>query len=220
MAAGLCIFEERDGTAIRGGPAWAGRFKHRYERSVIMPRVPYVNREDLRPEDRDIYDGLVAGRGAVSGLFRVLAHTPGPLRRLVEYSKCLRTALKLDPVLRELATMVVALHTGVDYEFTHHWEIARRAGVTEDKLRALGEYARSPVFSKRERAVMGYSAEATRAVRVSDATFEELRAALDTQEIVELVQVVAYYNMVARILEPLGVGLESGRAPIARPRAP
>ncbi len=182
-----------------------------------MPRVPYLNREDLPAEDRDIYDRLVAGRGAVSGLFRVLAHSPGPLRRLVDYSVCLRTGLKLDPALRELATMTVALLTAVDYEFTHHWEIAQRVGVSVQKLKALSDYERSPLFTDQERAVIRYSAETTRSVRVADATFAALRAFLDTERIVELVQIVAYYNMVARILESLGVELEPGRAPIPRP---
>jgi uncharacterized peroxidase-related enzyme len=178
--------------------------------------VPFLDREDLRPEDRDIYDRIAAGRGSVSRLFRVLAHTPGLLRRLADYSAGLRTMLKLDPALRELATMTVALVTGVDYEFTHHWAIAQRAGVPAQKLAALADYERSPLFTEQERAVIRYSAECTRAVRVSDDTFAALRASLDTERIVELVQVVAYYNMVSRILEPLGVELEPGRTAVPR----
>jgi len=184
-----------------------------------MARVPYLTREDLRPEDRDIYDRLTAGRGEVANLFRVLAHAPGPLRLLVEYSTCLRTSLTLDPVLRELAIMTVGHVAGVDYEFTHHWEIARRVGVPVEKLEALADYERSAAFSDQERAVIRYSVETTRAVRVGDTVFAALRAFLDVEQIVELVQVVAYYNMVVRILEPLGVELEPGRTPAPRRRA-
>jgi alkylhydroperoxidase family enzyme len=181
-----------------------------------MPRVPYLNREDLRPEDRDIYDGLASTRGEVANLFRVLAHAPGPLRRLVGYSTCLRTELKLAPTLRELAILTVGQVYGVDYEFTHHWEIARRVGVPVEKLEALADYEHSAALTDEERAVIRYSEEATRAVRVADATFEALRAFLDAERIVELVQTVAYYNMVVRILEPLRVALEPGRAPAPR----
>jgi alkylhydroperoxidase family enzyme len=45
---------------------------------------------------------------------------------------------------------------------------------------------------------------------VSDATFEALRKSLDTRRLMELVQNVAFYNMVVRILVPLGVEVEPG----------
>jgi alkylhydroperoxidase family enzyme len=57
---------------------------------------------------------------------------------------------------------------------------------------------------------MRYAEEATREVRVREGTFSALRVFLDTRQIVELVQVVAYYNMIVRILEPLNVELEPG----------
>ena len=43
-----------------------------------------------------------------------------------------------------------------------------------------------------------------------DATFEALRKSLDTRRLMELVQNVAFYNMVVRILVPLGVEVEPG----------
>ncbi len=170
-----------------------------------MARVPYLSREDLRPEDRDIYDDLVARRGGVLNLFRVLAHTPALLRRLVGYSTEIRFGLTLDPHLRELAILTVGRLCGASYEQGHHWNVARRAGVPREKLEALAAYDDAPGLTARERAVVRYSVEATRDVRVSDATFDALRSFLDTPQIVELVQVVAYYNMIARILEPLEV---------------
>ena len=43
-----------------------------------------------------------------------------------------------------------------------------------------------------------------------DETFDALRGFLDARQVVELVEVVAYYNMIVRILEPLQVELEAG----------
>jgi len=80
-----------------------------------MARVPYLDREDLPPEDRDIYDGLVAKRGFVANLFRVLANAPGLLRRLLAYSDYVRHDLGLDPHLRELAILTVGRVCRVDY---------------------------------------------------------------------------------------------------------
>jgi uncharacterized peroxidase-related enzyme len=177
-----------------------------------MARVPYLTREDLQPEDREIFDGVLAERGTVMNLFRVLAHTPNLLRGLLAYSSQIRFHLTLDPHLRELAILTVGRLCRATYEVSHHWNIARSAGVPREKLDALLEYERSSVFTERERAVIRYSVEATRDVQVSDATFAALRAFLDAPRIVELVQLVAYYNMISRILEPLGVELEAGFA--------
>jgi len=115
-----------------------------------MARVPYLDREDLPPEDRDIYDGLVAKRGFVANLFRVLANAPGLLRRLLAYSDYVRHDLGLDPHLRELAILTVGRVCRVDYEFSHHWQIARGIGLSQEKLEALGAWERTAVFTAPE----------------------------------------------------------------------
>lgn len=178
-----------------------------------MARVPYLDRADLAPEDRDIYDDLLAQRGEVINLFRALAHTPGLLRRLLGYSTALRQTLRLDPWLRELAILTVGRVTGVEYEFTHHWHIARSLGVPREKLEALeGSHVEdSPLWTGEERAVVRYSAEVTRGVATREETFRALRRFLDVPRLVELVQVVAYYNMIVRILGPLEIDLEPER---------
>lgn len=175
-----------------------------------MARVPYLNHDDLQVEDREIFDDLMAKRGEVINLFRALAHAPGMLRRLLAYSDYVRQSLALDPALRELAILAVGWVCGVEYEFTHHWNIARRLGFPREKLDALADYEHAGGFTDRERAVIRYSVEATRGIRVADATFDALRGFLDTRQIVELVQVVAYYNMIVRVLEPLRIELEPG----------
>jgi alkylhydroperoxidase family enzyme len=58
--------------------------------------------------------------------------------------------------------------------------------------------------------VIRYAVEATDNVRVTDAAWNALKTFLDTQRMMELVQNVAYYNMVVRILVPVGVELEPG----------
>jgi len=54
--------------------------------------------------------------------------------------------------------------------------------------------------------VLALSVEMTRHVAVSDATMSSLRAVLpDNRQVVEIVAVVAAYNMVSRFLVALGV---------------
>jgi AhpD family alkylhydroperoxidase len=177
----------------------------------IMARVPYLNREDLPEADREIFDNLLAERGQpVGNIFRTLAHTPGLLRRFLALGAELRNQTALDPKLRELALLTVGRITNAEYEFVHHWNLARRVGVTREKLEALADWERSTVYSDQERAVIRYAAEATSDVQIRDATWDALKSFLDTRTIMELVQNVAFYNMVVRVLVPARVELEAG----------
>jgi alkylhydroperoxidase family enzyme len=177
----------------------------------MAARVPYLNREDLAEADRVIFDNLAAERGGTVGnIYRALAHTPNLLRRFLRLGGELRNKTALDPRLRELAILTVGRLTDAQYEFVHHWNIARRVGITREQLEALADFEKSPNFSDHERAVIRYAVEATNNIRVSDATWNALKSFLDTRRLMELVQNVAYYNMVVRILVPVGVELEPG----------
>jgi alkylhydroperoxidase family enzyme len=177
----------------------------------MAARVPYLNREDLPEAYRVIFDNLAAERGGTVGnLFRALAHTPKFLRRFCGMGNDLRNKTALDAKLRELAILTVGRLTEAQYEFVHHWNLARRVGVSREQLEALGDWEKSAKFSDHERAVIRYAAEATSNVRVTDATWKALQAFLDTPRIMELVEDVGFYNMVVRVLVPVGVELEPG----------
>src|SRR5215472_8452554 len=177
----------------------------------MAARVGYLNREDLPEADREIFDNLIAERGQpVGNIFRTLAHTPGLLRRFLALGGELRNKTALDPKLRELALLTVGRIAQAEYEFTHHWNLARRVGVERQKLEALADWEKSSAFTDEERAVIRFASEATSNVKVTDATWNALKAFLDTRRIMELAQNVAFYNMVVRVLVPLRVELEPG----------
>lgn len=175
-----------------------------------MARVPYISREELPESDRDLWDRMIEERGAVGHIHRAVMGTPNLFRRFLAYADELRNRTQLDPRLRELALMTVGRITGATYEFTHHWNISLRVGVSRDQLEQLAQWERSSAFDDREKAVIRYACEATTDIRVTDSTFDALRGFLDNRRILELVHNVAFYNMVVRILEPLKVELEPG----------
>ena len=127
-----------------------------------------------------------------------------------------RSGLSLSPKLRELAICCVAVSNEAEYEFHHHAPEFINAGGTTDQLEALRNFEASPgetaLFSSAERAVIRLTLEMTRTVRVSDRTFGEARGVLpDDQSMVELVGVIAAYNMVSRFLVALEIEPEQAR---------
>ena len=122
-----------------------------------------------------------------------------------------RNKLSLDPLLRELAMCAVASLNGAEYEFIHHAPVFVAAGGTAAQVEALRhpDTARADVFDAGGAAALQLTIEMTRQVHVADATFAAAHAALGEQATVELVAVIAAYNMVSRFLVALGVEPEA-----------
>jgi AhpD family alkylhydroperoxidase len=179
-----------------------------------MPRIPYKDDNDLGPQE--IVAPIRARRGGtLLNLDRILLHSPALARGWNGFLGAVRNELSLPPKLRELAICGVAVLNGAEYEFSHHAPELRKAGATGAQAQALRIFeaaARDAVlFDAAERAVMQLTLEMTRQVQVSDSTFVAVKAVLpDEQQVVELVGVIAAYNMVSRLLVALGVEPEKG----------
>jgi alkylhydroperoxidase family enzyme len=186
-------------------------FFHSLETS--MPRIPYQPADLAEPAA--VVDAIRQRRGGpLLNLDRMLLHSPAFARGWNAFLGEVRTGLTVSPKLRELAMCVVAVINGADYEFMHHAPEFIKAGGNEKQITALREQdlqhlaegEETRLFDAAELATIALSFEMTAHVQVSDETFAEVRAALpDPQQVVELVGVIATYNMVSRFLVALGV---------------
>lgn len=173
-----------------------------------MPRIEYQP-ENLA-EPAALVDAIRARRGGrLLHLDRMLLHSPPLAAGWNGYLKAVRTELALDPRLRELAMCAVASLNGAHYEFHHHAPEFLRAGGTAPQVDALREPERAVqeagLFDDTALAALRLTIEMTRQVAVADGTFAAVHGALGDRRTVELVGVIATYNMVSRFLVALGV---------------
>lgn len=177
-----------------------------------MPRIPYKP-ADLK-EPYDLVESIRKRRGGnLLNLDRMLLQSPAFAKGWNTFLGEVRTALELSPKLRELAICAVAVLNGADYEFQIHAPEFIKAGGTPEQVEALqkiGTYHDElPLFDRVERAALMLTFEMTRNVKVKAATFADMREVLpNNQHMVELVGVIATYNMVSRFLVALGVEQE------------
>jgi alkylhydroperoxidase family enzyme len=174
-----------------------------------MPRIPYKPYDNAGPEE--LVAPIRARRGGtLLNLDRMLLHSPAYAIGWNGFLRTVRTELSLPPKLRELTVCGVAVLNGAEYGFHHHAPEFMKAGGTEAQVRALRGFEaaanNTALFDAAERAVMQLTFEMTRNVQVRDTAFAAVKAALpDEQQVVELVSVIATYNMVTRFLVALGV---------------
>lgn len=168
-----------------------------------MARVPYLDAKDLSPENRELL-----ARNA--NIYRALANSPEALRAFGGLASFIRFKSRLDPRLRELAILHIGYLTRSPYEYSHHIEIARRFGVSDADIRALREEAegRPSTLAPLDKAVLAATREMTEGLSLSEETFAALRDGLDSERIVDLLLVIAFYNGVVRLLAGLAIDVE------------
>ncbi|MGP9539793.1 carboxymuconolactone decarboxylase family protein [Brachybacterium sp. AOP43-C2-M15] len=112
----------------------------------------------------------------------------------------------LSPTLNALAVMVVAREIGCSWCMDFgYWEQHHR-GVDPRKLRGIGQWRTSEVYTPLERAVLEYAVAATQTPSsVTDAMVERLREDLSDAQVVELAALVSLENHRSRTNAGLGL---------------
>jgi AhpD family alkylhydroperoxidase len=177
-----------------------------------MPRIPYKPADITDP--KEIVDVLRSRRnGDLLNLDRMLLHSPPVAKGWALLFTEFKTGSVLSPKLQELAACVVSQLNGAEYGFQQHAPQFLRAGGTPQQVEALRipEAAShdGTLFVADELATIRVAFEMTRNVGVSDAAFLGLREALPSdRHVVELIMIVATFNMVSRFLVSLDVEME------------
>lgn len=173
--------------------------------------IPYQPLDLAEP--KEIVDAVRKRRGGtLINLDRMLLHSAPFARGWNAFLGEVRQHLSLDPKLKEIGMCGVAVLNRAEYEFIHHAPEFLKAGGTQaqvDELRKMGTDAFNPkLFSELEQDAISLTVYMTREITVPENLMKKLQSQLGNQATVELVGVVATYNMVSRFLIALGVSPE------------
>jgi len=166
-----------------------------------MARVkPIVDRDDVAPEHRALFDELAALRGRISGPSTIVLWSPGLARPWNEISEYLHRQSIVEPPHAELAVCATAREKDCAYIWNAHVPLARKAGVPAATIDAVRE--RRPVIglSGAEASVVLYVRQLTQNNRVESDVFDQLLEAHGPRWLVELTVWVGRYQALAGIL--------------------
>lgn len=173
-----------------------------------MARVPYLNAEDLKPEDRDLLVRPI-------NLHRALVNSPAAARAFGGLGQFIRHGSRLDPRLRELAILQVGWLARSPYEWSHHVKLGLGFGVSEDDIHALiaDTAGRPTALDETARRVLATAREITETGGLADASYAALAALFDAERVTDLVLTISFYNAVVRVLASLAIDVEDEYRP-------
>jgi 4-carboxymuconolactone decarboxylase len=166
----------------------------------------------LAPEQRDAeQQRLVEATGTELNIFTTLVRHPKLFEDFSRFAgRLLRRSLLPDDV-RETLILRTAYRCRATYEWAQHREIARRIGMAEDVIAAIGT-ERGPA-DENLALLISAADQLTAAHNLDDPTWAALRERYDDRQLIELCMLVGDYAMIAGVLNSLRVPLEDGQQP-------
>jgi len=116
----------------------------------------------------------------------------------------------LAPREREMLILRVAWLARAEYEWAHHQEIGRRAGLDDAEIVRIAAGPDAPGWSKFEAALLRAADELHRSSRLSNATWATLAERYDTAQLMDVVFTIGNYLALAMALNSFGVALDDG----------
>lgn len=189
----------------------------------LKMRLPYVPNPPptSTPEEAAIVKRVQERRAPrpLQPLDLALLHSPPVADGWNSFLGAVRTKTIIADDVRELAISRVAVVNEAWYEWGHHAPLAVKAGVAEAAMEGvkvsgpLTLAQRPEGLTEKQWASVVIADEMTRSVKVSDETFDAVKALFGERETVEIVATVACYNCVSRFLVALD-GKKSPSSPV------
>ncbi len=148
----------------------------------------------------------VAKTKAPPNLFTTMGRHRSLFRRWLFFAGKLMPGGDLPRKDTELVILRVSHRTGCPYEAGHHRPMARKAGLSQGQIDALeADAIDESLWSERQVALIRAVDELHANRRIGDETFGALRSELSDRDLVELCMVEGHYEMLAGLINSLGI---------------
>ena len=168
-------------------------------------RIPLLERDSISPDTAALYDALLAQRGVVPNMFKVLAYAPGIAQGVAGFLRALLSDGALTGWYKELIAVRISTLLESQYAITAHNASARKKGATEPQIAAVADFENGPYNAKEK---LGFRL-ADRLHRgpqnIDDAFHSELKSAFTDPELVELFLTAAAFEMFPRFIDGLHI---------------
>jgi len=181
---------------------------------MSAPRLEPLKPDALDTDQRKLYDAVLdspRGQGptrriilrddeTLTGPFDAFLRTPALGLHLERVGMAFRTDTALPDAAREMAVLVVAQAWGADFEWWVHGLVARRSGISDGEIDAVGHGIRPEFSNEAVAAAHDVAVALVHRREVEDETLERARGALGERGLVEVVTLVGFYQLISGVL--------------------
>ncbi len=188
---------------------------------AASPRIPPRPADDWDDEVRDALSILSSRRNpgvaappsgaprSPSGVIGIFAWHPALTKSWLVFSQHLSASTLSDRV-RELIILRTSWLRDGEYEWAQHVKFARAVGVSEAEIAGLAEGPSSSVWEAPDAALVRAVDEMCGRHDISAATWTELEAQFDRQQLMDIVFTIGAYDLHATAFRIFGLGLDPG----------
>ena len=175
-----------------------------------MARVPFATREAMNTDDQEVWDEIETSRGGVAPNYAALLNNPQAAGNMAVLGGYARYETPLPPRIKALAVLTAAREANGSYVWTVNQPAAKAAGLSQEIIDSIHE-RRAPVgLDANDASVVQFVLELQRQHKISDTTFESVRAQIGDSGVVDMLIVSGYYHTLAHCLQALEVELPEG----------
>ena len=109
----------------------------------------------------------------------------------------MRYKSSIGNTLSELVILITARKWTQDFEWTFHLPIAIKSGIRKQIADAIADGRRPTDMNADETMIYDYTTEVLRNQRVSDTSFEKIKARFGTKGVVDTTGIAGYYSLLA-----------------------
>jgi AhpD family alkylhydroperoxidase len=173
--------------------------------SATTPRIPLLERDQVTPETQAIYDALLAQRGVVPNMFKVLSYHPAIAAAVAGFLKALLSDGALQGWYKELVAVRISILMQSEYAIKAHNASARKKGATEQQIAGVPDFETGPYTGKEKLGFRLADRLHRGPTEVDDGFYAELKKEFADTELVELFLTAAAFEMFPRFIDGLRI---------------
>jgi 4-carboxymuconolactone decarboxylase len=177
-------------------------------------RMARLDPAQMTEEQKAAAAELAAGpRGEVRGPFNVMLRSPGLMSPLQKVGEYLRFKCEVDRRIAEMATLIAARQLTQNYEWSAHYPLALKAGLKAEVADAIAEGRRPRGMAEDEEITYDLLTELFNNRCVSDATYDRAVAKFGERNLVDIVAIGGYYQLLGMLMNTARTQLPEGKEP-------
>jgi 4-carboxymuconolactone decarboxylase len=186
---------------------------------LVGDRFRPLKWDEMTPPQRTMMEHLVNGeRRGAGGPFNVLLRSPEVGDLVQQFGAQMRFHSSLPRKLNEMAIIITARHWTAQYEWNAHRAAGAQAGLSEPIIQAIAAGKRPASMDADETIIYNFATELLNTKQVSDPVFKAVKDKFEERGVVDLINVMGYYQLVSMLLNvdryPLPAGAKAELQPL------